>query len=121
LEIQQYQRRHNNKVVNGLETFDSTGTGQWVFLTGQIGVQATGSATSLMLQIERSTLDPQGSKGPNPAPVDNITVQGNPLQGMVPLGYFEPSSAWWRVRVLEVIGGSVLITISGPVGGDIVR
>jgi hypothetical protein len=120
MQIFQFKNRNYNRTVNCLQTFEEAGVTDWAPLSGKIAVQVTGSASAVSFIVERSVSDPAGPMGANPAPVEETETKGDPTSGMSPSGYFEPSTAWWRVRVINVADGSVLVALSGALGGDLV-
>ena len=110
-------KKSSNRSVNCLQTFEEAGVSDWVPLSGKIAIQITGSATSVSYMVERSVSDPQSDMGANPAPVEDTDSKGDPSSGMSPTGYFEPSTAWWRVRIIST-DGPILVAMSGAKGGD---
>jgi hypothetical protein len=108
-----FHNRFTNRTVTGTQTLSSPGVTEWICMSGQIGVQITGQATSITAVVERSSLDPLSSDGANPTPADGVTLTGDPSSGLIPTGYYEPGTAWWRVRVSSLSGGVVTISLSG--------
>ena len=82
-----------------------------VLLSGIVGVQLTGGATSVTAFVERSTEDPAGT--PNWAPADTNPIQGNPAAGIPPIAYREPGAAWWSVRVTALTGTPLNVSVMG--------
>lgn len=113
----EFKNRNVNRTVNCLQTFETAGVTDWVALSGKIAVQITGAANQVTYIVERSVSDPKGDLGEHPAPVDDAESRGDPSVGISPAGYFEPSTAWWRVRILGMSDGPILVAISGAQGG----
>ncbi|PZR37161.1 hypothetical protein [Caulobacter segnis] len=86
----------------------------WACLTGELAVQITGPATSIEVQIERSTRNPLLGA---PAPAANIAPAGPSIVAapatFSPQPYLEPGVAWWRARCVAITGASAVVAING--------
>lgn len=79
-------------------------------VVNEVCVQITGSATAVTAQVERSTRDP--GQSPNFAPAGD-PITGNPSTGLAIKRYMEPTRGYWRVRVISLTGGNIVIDLSG--------
>lgn len=103
-------------------TFSVTASTDWVRLENcDLSVQATGSATSIVVVVERSPLDPVTRGGPplsygpvNPTLGDSLI--GSPAAGMSPSYYTEPGFGWWRATVTTLSGGNSRVCLTGRGG-----
>lgn len=93
------------------QTLTDPGSTDWVALSGQVAVQATGTATSFTGVVERSARDPLD--GADPAPAGDAPLSGDISAGLPPELYAEPGVGWWRVRVTTLQGGTATVAISG--------
>lgn len=82
----------------------------WVLCQRDIAVQITGVATAVTAVVERSTVNP--TQGGNPAPVATDPISGNASTGITVAQFYEPGSAWWRVRLTALTGASVDVGIA---------
>jgi hypothetical protein len=105
-----------NCFVSAQTTTRIVGAGEWICLSGRVALQVTGDAQSCQVQVERSTNDPLVRA--NNAPVD-LPIKGNPSEGILVEGYYEPAVAWWRVVIQEVSGGEIIVDLSGGMGGQL--
>lgn len=121
MEIQEFRNHIGVRSRNGYQTFTEAGVTDWILLSNYIAVSVSGSATAVSLMVERSVTDPKGQIGAKPVFADDAPIQGNPSQGISPVAYMEPGSAWWRVRVVNVAGGDAFVSISGTEGGEVIR
>lgn len=121
MEIQEFRNHIGVRSRNGYQTFTQVGVTDWILLSNYIAVSVSGSATSVSIMVERSVTEPTGKIGATPVAADDAPIQGNPSQGMSPVAYMEPGAAWWRIRVLDLAGGNVFVSLSGTEGGQVIR
>lgn len=96
--------------VTQVQSVDAAGQAvDAVKFTDVVAVQATGTATAISFQVERSA---KMGGDPHWAPVGD-PLSGNPSAGMKVEGFVEPGYARWRVRVISITGGSANISMSG--------
>lgn len=90
------------------------GATDWVYCrAGNVAFQITGPATYAQFVIERSTRDPDSDpRGANPAPADDDAFAGSPRDGCTVQGYVEAGGAWWRMRIIQMIGGACEVSIT---------
>ena len=119
MDIYTIRTRYQNTVAIVTGTTDQTGATEWSCFTGRVAVQITGTGTGISVRVERSSLDPQGQLGANPAPADSpgVEITGNPSTGISPVAYLEPAVGWWRL-VVTAIQGTVTLTMSGHHGSS---
>ncbi|MFC3693432.1 hypothetical protein [Chenggangzhangella methanolivorans] len=79
-------------------------------LSGHLAVAISGAATAVELVVERSAVDPAGS--PRWAKAGDSVVL-NPSAAPTVRAYLEPGAAWWRVRVISIAGGAVVVDLTG--------
>lgn len=74
-------------------------------------IAVSGTATSVVFVVERSSRDPGSDPAWSPAQDDAIT--GNPSTGIAPLQFREPATGFWRVRFTTLSGGTAKISMVG--------
>ncbi|WP_337846806.1 hypothetical protein [Sphingomonas sp.] len=99
------------------QDFAAPGATSAMRLIGQICVTITGNSTLATIRVERASrlvTNPAGSNAHwAPADDDPIDLTINPSAGVPAMFYEEPTMGWWRVRVLDLSGGTLTVNISG--------
>jgi hypothetical protein len=105
-----FNESRSRKTINQVLT-SGTDISDWVSCQKDIAIQVTGPATNVIAVVERSTIDPSNGTA-NPAPISSDNITGNPSTGITVGQYYEPGSAWWRVRLTTLTGPSVNVSIT---------
>ncbi|SKB32479.1 hypothetical protein [Sphingopyxis flava] len=77
-----------------------------------VHLQISGTATEMEIVVERSTNDPNGPN-PNWAPTTVEPISGDLSAGIAPFRFSEPCRAYWRVRVVTLEGGNIIVVLTG--------
>lgn len=109
---------NNKQIVSGSQLLADPGATEWVkFVDCDIAVALSGTATTVVATVERSSTDPAGTA--NIAPADNTGFTGDLTAGLAapePNIYTEPGVGWWRVNVGTLTAGNVTVSMTG-IGG----
>lgn len=79
----------------------------------EIVVQLSGTATHIKAMLERSFTDP--SEPNSFAPAEDEFFEGNLSAGMAARRYLDPIGGFYRVRIFELTGGNVYVSIGGKI------
>lgn len=113
LSVQTNQPRSGlGDIALGVETLSGPGSTGNIRLTGDITVQITGTATNIVAMFERNPQDPAIFPG-GWAPAEDDTFSGSLVTGIPVRAYFDPLSAFYRVRFTTLSGGNATVAITG--------
>ena len=105
-------QRNTDEFLHLLETKSGVGSTASVRLSQDIVAQISGTATSIDAVLERSVADPGTTSG-SWAPAEDLHFSGDLSAGIAARPYYEPLSAFYRMRIISISGGTATISLIG--------
>lgn len=98
--------------IQARETFTSPGATKPVRICSEIVAQVSGTASSVKAMLERCPSDPALTPD-GFANADDEFFEGDLAAGIAARRYRDPLGAYYRIRIIEVSGGEVVVNLHG--------